>query len=379
MSFRGWLRMACVCAVAPAALFCWNLTLYREPPEAEEDEPPPRISVLIPARNEEANIGAAVESVLGSSGANLELIVLDDGSRDRTAEIVGAWGKRDARVRCVAGEPVAPGWAGKAHACHLLAGLARHEVLCFVDADVRLGPGALARMGRLLRERGAALVSGFPHEETETALEWLLLPLIHFLLLGYLPLAGMRAFERAPGFAAGCGQFLMVRREAYWRSGGYSSVRETMHDGMTLSKLFRKHGFRTDLADLTELAECRMYRSAGEVWNGLLKNATEGLAAPGRIVPFTVLLFCGQVLPWLLLPVALRRGASKGEALELSAAMAASLLPRVLAVRRFRQPIRSVVLHPLGVSVLLGLQWYALARKLLGRKVIWKERAFCAG
>ena len=97
-------------------------------------------------------------------------------------------------------------------------GMARSNILCFLDADVRLAPEALARMSAFLARSGSDLVSGFPRQETETPLEWLLLPLIHFVLLSYLPLAGMRALS-APGFAVGCGQFLMVRREAYRKSG----------------------------------------------------------------------------------------------------------------------------------------------------------------
>ena len=147
---------------------------------------------------------------------------------------------------------------------------------------------------------GAGLVSGFPRQATETWMEWMLLPLIHFVLLGFLPLDRMRK-GTDPAFAAGCGQFLMVTREAYVASGGHAEIRATMHDGLLLPRLLRQKGFRTDLADLTGLATCRMYRSAGEVWRGLAKNATEGIAAPARILPISALLFLGQVAPFLLL------------------------------------------------------------------------------
>ena len=183
----------------------------------------------------------------------------------------------------------------------------RYEVLCYLDADVRVSPAALGRMHAFMERSKSDLVSGFPLQETETVLEWLLLPLIHFVLLGFLPLAGMRTFQAA-GFAAGCGQFMMVRRKGYESTGGHAAIRSTMHDGLLLPKAFRKNGLRTDLADLTEQATCRMYRSAGEVWSGLSKNATEGMAAPARILPFSFLLFFGQVIPLLLLFVVLLKG-----------------------------------------------------------------------
>ena len=189
------------------------------------------------------------------------------------------------------------GWNGKQHACWSLAHVAKGEVLCFVDADVRLKPDAVSRMAGFLSKGNNALVSGFPRQVTETWLEWLLLPLIHFVLLGFLPMTQMRN-GTDPSFAAGCGQFMMVRREAYFACGGHAEIRATMHDGLLLPRLFRQHGYRTDLADLTELATCRMYRNARQVWSGLAKNATEGIANPVRIGPISVLLVMGQVLPF---------------------------------------------------------------------------------
>lgn len=363
-----------ICACIPAVLFCWNVLLYRKPPQ-RPDEGLAAISVLIPARNEERSIAAAVASVLASEGIDFELIVLDDGSRDRTAELVKSFAEKDLRVRLESGKGLPAGWNGKQHACYVLASLARHETLCFLDADVRIEPQALVRMATFLRVSRASLVSGFPRQETETFLEKLLLPLIHFVLLGYLPLAGMRRYPTGAGFAAGCGQFLMMRRDAYWAVGGHRAIQTTMHDGLLLPKVFRENGFATDLADLTELATCRMYRSASEVWSGLSKNATEGIAAPVRIVPFTVLLGSGAVLPI----VALRFAFGSAEWPFAVAAVFAAYLPRMIAAARFRQSWMSALLHPVGVAVMLALEWNALFRRMAGRKSAWKDRAYDAG
>jgi glycosyltransferase involved in cell wall biosynthesis len=373
-----------ICSVLPALLFVWNLLLYREPAKDISSVLEP-VSVLIPARNEERSIAAAVGSVLDTSGIEFEVIVLDDSSTDRTAEIVAAIGASEPRVRIEKAPPLPAGWNGKQHACYVLASLARYNTFCFLDADVRLAPGALPRMAGFLATSGSDLVSGFPWQETGTFLEWLLLPLIHFVLLAYLPITGMRLFPRVPGFAAGCGQFLMVRREAYQRSGGHAKIRATMHDGLLLPQLLRKHGFRTDIADLTSLATCRMYRNASEVWSGLAKNATEGLAAPSRILLFTCLLFFGQIAPILLAAMFLLDARSGSFAIPaadrwwIGAALAAAFLPRLLATLRFRQRWQSALLHPIGIVVLLVLQWYALGRKLAGRSATWKQRAYTPG
>jgi Glycosyl transferase family 2 len=378
--------LAFCCATAPALLWLWNMLIYREPQDAGSCAQMGHcmllgtMSVLVPARNEERVLEASLAGLCASRGVRLEILVLDDGSTDRTAEIVREFAARDSRVRLLSPVPLPAGWNGKQHACHVLASEARGEILCFLDADVRLAPEALASMSAFLQRTGSDLVSGFPREETKTPLECLLLPLIHFVLLSYLPLAAMRAF-RAPGFGVGCGQFLMVRREAYRESGGHAAIRTTMHDGLLLAQVFRRHGLKTDIADLTHLAACRMYHNASEVWHGLSKNATEGMAAPARILPFTLLLFCGQVLPLLLaISLAITPASFPGRwpALILTA-LVASFLPRVFSVWKYRQSLFSALLHPAGVAVLLVLEWSALVRKLAGQTVTWKERAYRMG
>ena len=265
-----------------------------------DDGTVPAISVLIPARNEEHAIGAALEAVLASRGVELEVVVLDDHSDDATADVVSAIAERDSRVRLLRGQPLPAGWCGKQYACSLLAQAARHPLLVFLDADVRLAPDGLARMAAFLEESQADLASGIPLQETGTLVEKLVIPLNHFVLLGFLPLARMRR-SRHPAYAAGCGQLILARRSAYDAAGGHAAIRASLHDGITLPRAFRAAGFRTDLCDMTEIATCRMYRTAGDVWRGLAKNATEGLASPGMIVPATAVLLGGQVLPLGLL------------------------------------------------------------------------------
>jgi glycosyltransferase involved in cell wall biosynthesis len=359
---------AFVCAVIPAALFCVNLWRYRSPPLPVKELP--KASILIPARNEAMGIEAAIRSVLTSGGIEFEVVVMDDGSTDGTAEIVLRLCAEDSRVRLEKAPPLPSGWNGKQHACWCLANAARNPLLCFVDADVRLEPTCVAQMASCLEAGDKSLVSGFPRQETCTPLEWLLLPLIHFVLLGFLPLGKMRA-GTDPSFAAGCGQFMMAYAVDYFACGGHSNIRLTMHDGLRLPKLFREAGFRTDLADLTQFAHCRMYRSSTEVWNGLAKNATEGLGDPKRIGPVSLALFLGEVLPFLIVFAA--HGWTRWLCV---GAIAVAWLPRWLAAWRFKQDWRSALLHPIGILLLLSVQWYALVRKFRGRAVSWRDRAY---
>ncbi len=353
-----------VLAWGPVALALWNLALYRRPAPAEGR---PAVSVLIPARNEAANIADAVACVLASQGVEVELVVLDDASTDATPAILAAIG--DPRLR-VAHAPALPaGWSGKQHACAALSRLARHELMVFVDADVRLAPDALSRMAGFMQRNAVGMASGFPRQVTLSWSERLLLPLIHFLLLGYLPMAAMRR-SVSPGFGAACGQLVIVRREAYGRAGGHGAIRASLHDGITLPRAFRRAGSMTGLFDAGRFASCRMYSNAGQVWEGLTKNATEGMASARALPVWTAVLGGGQVLPAVLL--VLFPGA------ETAAAAAAGIGLRLLLAARFRQPVLGALLHPVGVAALLVVQWAALLRAARGRPSTWRGRAYPA-
>jgi hypothetical protein len=341
---------------------------------ANENSIEAAVSVLIPARNEEKNIRATLESVLANQQVEFEVIVLDDHSTDRTAEVVREFAGRDARVRLETAPPLPSGWCGKQHACHVLARHARHPLLVFMDADVRLASDALVRMAGFMTARGdVALASGVPRQELGTFSERLLIPLIHFVLLGYLPMFMMR-WTRLPGFSAGCGQLFIARADSYHQVGGHSQIRATLHDGVKLPRAFRRAGFKTDLFDATDIATCRMYQTNAETWRGLGKNATEGLAAPGTILPMSVLLFGGQVLPCLLLAVA--PWLSSNAIGSATVAVVLAYLPRLAAVWKFRQTFGTALLHPPGVIALLAIQWLALFRLALGRPSEWKGRRY---
>jgi hypothetical protein len=353
-----------ILAALPLLLGLDNLRRYRTPAPAVGW---PSISVLIPARNEAANIADAVAAVLQNTSVDLELLVLDDGSTDATPDILRAI--PDPRLRVLQGSGLPSGWCGKQHACAKLAEQARHELLVFVDADVRLAPDALIRMAGFMERNPVALASGFPRQITKTWSEILLLPLIHFLLLGYLPMVQMNR-SASPGLGAGCGQLFIARRAGYDRAGGHAAIRASLHDGITLPRAFRRAGLMTGLFDASHFATCRMYASASQVWEGLTKNATEGMAKPLALPIWTVILAGGQVLPLIMLLAAPSAAAA--------VALACGIGFRLILAARFRQPIVSALLHPVGVAALLILQWAALLRAATGRKTTWRGRAYTA-
>ncbi len=360
-----------VLAALPTVMTMVNLGVLHTPAPAAEGA---RVAILIPARDEEAGIAACVESALASAGVALEVIVLDDHSTDATAAIAARLAAADHRLRLAQAPPLPAGWSGKQHACHVLSRLTEAPVLLFLDADVRLQPGAAARLAGALAD--VDLVSGVPRQRMGSLAELLVIPMINTLLLGYLPIPLARTDPR-PSLAAACGQMIAVRSEAYARAGGHAGIRASLHDGLTLPRLFRAAGLRTDLVAGAELATCRMYAGWRAVVRGTTKNATEGMARPVALPVWTLLLLGGHVAPWALLAVALEDRQLLVAALA-ALACAGPMAARLAQAVRCREPLLSAVLNPFAVVLLLALQWLALARKAMGRPETWRGRSYPA-
>ena len=333
-----------------------------------------RVSILIPARNEAASIGPALEAILSNDHPSFEVLVMDDNSEDETASLVREYAARDSRVRLLTSNDLPSGWNGKQHACWQLANQSQYEWLLFLDADVRLSKDAVSRCVAEQMRRQAPLISGFPMQETGTLAEKILIPLMHYVLLGYLPIDRMRS-SLGVGLAAGCGQLFFADKRVYMSIDGHSSIRGSRHDGIQLPRAFRQAGHRTDIFDASDVACCRMYTSTTQVCSGLLKNATEGIANARLILPFTILLIGGSVLPVVSLVWAYFASTSSIALTMLAVAFAISFWPRLIACMRFNQPYLGAALHPFGVAWFISLQWLAMLRKQLGVTTKWRGRS----
>ncbi|MBX3388224.1 MAG: glycosyltransferase [Phycisphaeraceae bacterium] len=354
-----------------------NMTIYAKPPSAVSSGP--LVTVCIPARNEEENIAACAKSVLASEYENIDVLVYDDQSTDRTPAILRELIASDPRVRAAETTSLPAGWNGKQHACWRMGQQARGEWMIFTDADVRFEPSCIGRALASANQRKAALLSTFPRQITGSLSEDLAVPMIFFMLFSYLPMPMMR-MGNSPAASAGCGQFLMVRRDAYEKSGGHSAFKDSMHDGVKMPREVRKAGFHTDLFDGTELVSVRMYRGLSQTWRGFTKNAYEGIGSIGLLLFFTIVHLVAHVLPWFIGLVAIDRWLSGSLTPDWRAAGALAtvcvglnLLQRLILSVRFRQGVAAVVLHPVGVVFMTVIQWYSLYLARTNRRA-WRGR-----
>jgi chlorobactene glucosyltransferase len=194
-----------------------------------------KVSVLVPARNEERNIRLCIDSLLDQTYANYEIVVLDDQSTDGTWEIISQYQERlPGRVRAVRGEPLPrEGWLGKPHAMQQLARHASGEYLMFTDADTVHGTESIAWAVTNLESHRADCVSGYVYQEMNTLGEQFIVPATYIMSAMLLPLWLITALP-TPGLSFAIGQLLIFRRSAFEAIGGYSRVRGQISDDLAI-------------------------------------------------------------------------------------------------------------------------------------------------
>ncbi len=319
----------------------------------------------MPARDEAARIAPTVRSLLAQAGLeDAELLVLDDGSTDGTADVVIAAADGDPRLRVLTGTPPPPGFLGKPHACAQLAAAARGEVLVHVDADVVLAPTAVAAAIAVLRgPEPLDLLCPWPRQVVTGALARLVQPLLAWSWLTTVPL---RRAERSgrPSMALANGQFLVVEAVALARAGGWAAVRGAVLDDLALARAVRRAGGRTGVADGSALATCRMYDSGADLRAGYRKSLWAAFGSPAGAVGVAAALALVYVLP----PAAALAGSRTG-----AAGYAAAVAGRLLAGRFAGARRWDAAAHPLSILAVLGLvvsSWVGRARGTLR----WKGR-----
>ena len=327
----------------------------------------PRVSVLIPARNEEANIGACIEGFLAQAYGNFEIRVLDDQSTDRTGAIIEQFSQWYPEVQAIRGEPLPPGWMGKNWACHQLSQQADGEILIFTDADNRPAPNAIVNTVAYMQKYKLGLLSAFPDKVTVTLAEKLVVPVVDMFVYAGLPL-WLTYFSRSPSLAAASGLWIAFTREAYERIDGHQAVANQIVEDVELSRLAKQKGIKILTSAGTRVVSCRMYQSFSEVWSGFSKNLF-GLVRY-KTVPFfilTLMLFTMCVLPYITVWFAPFTKLSL-------IAIAMNVAMRGILALKYKHPFfTSVTLHPLGIflTLLIGINsFYQIKRGHLQ----WKGR-----
>jgi chlorobactene glucosyltransferase len=355
-----------------------NLRSLRRPDiNSRIPEPAPLVSVLIPARNEEENIETCLKSLQKQDYPNFEIIVLDDNSTDRTAELVEMMAAKDDRIRLIKGQPLVQGWAGKPFACYQLAEKAKGSWLLFIDADTTHAPHMLRSTLAIALELKPSMLSGFPRQMAESLPEKIAMPVLYFVIMSLMPLWWVhRSKGHRPSLTIG--QFILFAREDYWRMDGHIAVKDRILEDVWLGVETVRHGGRHIAIDLSTVFYCRMYRNVGKMWEGFVKWMYSVAAlSPFALVGLVAAGFVFYLAPFYWLWNAFLSTAAPTDWRFIVAFQVAMIIfMRWVVDHHFRQSLLSAVLHPLGFSFLVAAGLYGGWREVVGLGVRWKERLY---
>ncbi len=347
----------------------------------------PKVSVLIPARNEAHQIAECLRAFQDQTYDRYEVMVLDDCSEDGTAEVVRQEGFSESLhspFRLIKGQPLPRDWAGKPWACYQLSRQATGDYLLFADADTVHAKDSIESIVALALRRQTHLLSVWPRQKTVTWSEKLVIPLVYMMVLMLLPLWAITQAQRTPFFfrwfpkswwrlfGAANGQCLLFTRDAYKQLGSHQLVKNHLVEDLALGQAVSARtlkGWKLLNADGKDFVSCRMYRQFMDVWEGFSKNVRP--AFERRLVLFLavgILLLVTTILPfvWFL---------AREERWLIFLQLQLVLLLRLMFTVRFETSWLSVLLHPFSVLLGMGIalnSWWLSA----SGAITWKRRQY---
>jgi len=362
-------------------------TILHANPHASPLELFPKVSIILAARNEEEALPAALQSLLALEYPEIEIVLVDDDSRDRTGAIADEWARNPAakgRLKILHNHLLPPNWHGKVHALHLAASAASGEWILATDADMVFHPSILRVAMSCALERGVQFLSIVPELEFGSFWERVVLPAFSFLITSIFPLHQVN--DPASSRALAAGAFILMKREDLNALGGYARLRNVLIEDVRLADLFKHHGRRIYLAASRGLLHTRMYSSGGEMFEGLSRSAFEGsgFSVP-KILGAMFLANLLAVFPWVALIARILRDMRFGGAglhdpvlfVALAACTFASLV-YLPYIRYFRVPVLYVFGLPLATLFYSCVAVNSTFAGTRGGGVPWKGRRYRA-
>lgn len=353
--------------------FFQNLKRIEESEIGSPEKNLPLISVLVPARNEEDTIEKCLSSLLKSDYPHIEIIVLDDNSKDRTYPIIKEFSKTHDSLRIIKGKKLPPGWNGKNWACHQLSHAAKGEWFLFTDADTCHSPQSISSAFEAAQKSHSVFLTAIPGLITKTWAEKLILPVIHFAFFVFLPF-NIINFKGNSRLAIGIGPFLFIERACYLSCGGFEAIKTEILDDMALANKVKQRNGKLCVIDGTELLTVRFYTCLKEVWAGLSKNSFQAIgSSPHILLGLALVCYFLFIYPYFCLGTAIYYG--QNITLPLLQVTAISSIKMVMA-HRFKTSLLYGLLHPLMIVLIFLILFNSFRLTLFGRKIEWKERLY---
>jgi glycosyltransferase involved in cell wall biosynthesis len=335
------------------------------------------VSAIVPARNEETVIAACVES-LAVQKEIAEILVIDDQSSDRTAEIVRRLSIRYPNVRLIEAADLPAGWVGKNNAVWIGAREARGEWLLFTDADAVHAPDSAAKALLIAAKRSAALVSFSPEQVMETWYEKAVIPYVFTRLNSRFRFADVNDPKNSA--AAANGQFILIRRDAYDAVGGHASIAGEVLEDVALAARVKAAGYRIWFGSGKGIVRVRMYRLFAAMWEGWKKNLFSLVGGNSKAVKAEIARALLPILLALLAAVAI--GGITGSILLASSVLAVCLLGILIAYDRELESSGfspRLLVFAIPGRILFAATLWASYRSHRSGRLEWKGRTYPAG
>jgi chlorobactene glucosyltransferase len=342
----------------------------------------PRVSIIIPAKDEEGQIARCLESVVAQKYPDFEVIAVNDRSTDRTGAILDEIASRDARLRVMHVRTLPAGWTGKNNALCTALAEARGEWLLFVDADVVLEPDALVTTMTIAAERNVDLLSVVPALRSETYWESLIAPL-GGAIVSSMAMVALTNHNHFRKIAWANGQYLMVRRAVYDAIGGHRAVSGQIGEDVVLAQRAKLAGYTTRVQWATDLAAVRMYSSLPGLVRGWSRTFYTGsFGRPWRILLTITFLIACCFSAYLAIALGIERRFHPKDAYDGYAWIFAGIVHLALLTQFLRvsyawsgNPRRNAFLFPLGGTLMIGILLRALWQTITGR-VEWRGTSY---
>jgi chlorobactene glucosyltransferase len=332
----------------------------------------PSLSICIPARDEELNIGPCLENLLKQDYENFEIIVLNDNSSDRTATIVNEFCARDSRVKLVEGKKtLGRGWHGKPHAMQQILDHTTGEILVFTDADVVHEPSSISFMVSKLLEKRADFMSGYTRQVTRSLGEAIIVPCTMltsiFFPLWLIPGSTTGALSHA------IGQVMVYKRDVLDKLKGFRRVRRKVSEDLFMSREVKKAGYKVYFLDMKKYVSTRMYQNGSQAFHGITKNIYDFfLQKVSVLVAVTLLILTVFIAPIVLSAWSYIANGTLDPVLSLSVLLFFSVWTIVMIDRGF--PWYYSFYYPFMLIAVALMGWNYIFQVSVAGGINWKGR-----
>lgn len=335
----------------------------------------PGISIVVAARNEEYGIERCIRSLLTLDYPDYEIIVVNDGSTDKTPQILEELKKVNARLKIIHNPELKKGWMGKQNALDAGSSTADKKWLLFTDGDIIFHKDSLKKAAQYAIDKKADSFGLIPLFLSGSFWEHVILAVAFFGAVFELAPRKISAGQENAEKSVGAGAFNLIKKDVYRKLGGHEPIKQDVIDDIALANLVRTNGYRAFFASAPQLLRVRMYRNFAELCSGLGKNAYASIGnKPVFLITVSLSMFCLFVVPSLVLLIP-----ALHSPLNIGMCIAAYIIAcfTTLYTKKLAQfNGAAVLLHPVAMIIILSILLYSSMNALFKKEIVWRGRRF---